>query len=465
MIVMKFGGTSMADAAAIQTVADILVDYRDVTPVAVVSAMAGVTDQLLDMAELARCGRHRSVERAFAALIQRHEKAADALLSNQTARGLWLQRHNQFQRELHDLLLGATLLREVSARARDAISGYGELFSAALLTAHLCSRDIDAVFADARQFIVTDETHGGAIPLMERTIRRTTRYLQPILQRRGIPVVTGFIGATATGVPTTLGRGGSDFSASIIGAVLQADAVWIWGDVDGILTTDPKLEPNAKLIHHLSFAEAAELAYFGAKVLHPRTIWPAIGRGIPIRVRNTFNRACEGTLIEAVTEAHPDIVKGITAITGLALITVEGSGMMGVPGIAARVFGAVARAGASVLMISQGSSEHTICFVVEKCVSESVRRAIDEEFRLERLHTDVAPVEIHAPVAIVAAVGDGMRGTPGVAARIFTAVGSAGVNILAIAQGSSERNISFVVEEGDAARAVHALHSEYVDVS
>jgi aspartate kinase len=423
-----------------------------------------VTDGLLEAADLARAGKRRKVEDWLLRLRDRHDGTAVDLLSGSVDRTSWEQQKRRLFDELHDLLLGATLLREVSARALDAIVGYGELLSAALLTAHLRARGIVAEFADARQFVVTDDVHGGATPLMKQlTTGRVRRSLLPVVEAGGIPVVTGYIGATRGGVPTTLGRGGSDFSASIIASALPADEIWIWGDVDGVMTADPRLEPQARLIQHLSFAEAAELAHFGAKVLHPRTMWPAIERGIPIRVRNTFNRGCAGTVVEAAAEAHPDVVKGITTIPGLALVTVEGSGMMGVPGVAARVFAAVARADANVYMISQGSSEHTICFVVRTDAAVAVREAVDGEFLRERAAEDVDRTAIHGPVAIVAIVGDGMKGTPGVAARIFTAIGLAGVNVLAIAQGSSERNISFVVDESDAAGAVRAVHREYVE--
>jgi aspartate kinase len=281
----------------------------------------------------------------------------------------------------------------------------------------------------------------------------------PLLQSGVVPVVTGFIGATVEGVPTTLGRGGSDYSGAIIGAALHADEIQIWTDVNGVMTADPRIVPNARSLHQLSYEEVAELAYYGAKVLHPKTVTPAIEKKIPVRVLNTFEPSHPGTLIVEKTQAEArGTVKAITAIRAMNLITIAGRGMMGVPGIAARTFGAVARTGANVLMISQSSSEQSICFVVPESSAGEVIAALREEFRreLERHYIDAIHGMSH--INIVAVVGSGMRGTPGLAARVFTAVSQAGINVIAIAQGSSEANISLVVIDADVTPALRAIH-------
>jgi aspartokinase/homoserine dehydrogenase 1 len=281
--------------------------------------------------------------------------------------------------------------------------------------------------------------------------------------KRGIiPVITGFLSSTREGIPTTLGRGGSDYSAALIGAALAAREIWIYTDVNGIMTADPKVVPEGRSLPELSYREVAELAYFGAKVVHPKTVFPAIERGIPILIKNTFDPAFPGTrIVSRATPSNP-IVKAITSIGHLTLVTVEGAGMLGVPEITARVFDTLAREGINVLLISQASSQQSICFVVQQKDAERVRRALEEEFARERRQGDISAIEKQNGVAIVAVVGEGMRGTPGVAGRLFSALGREGINIIAIAQGSSERNISFVVSERDRAPAVRAIHKEFI---
>jgi aspartate kinase len=283
------------------------------------------------------------------------------------------------------------------------------------------------------------------------------------LLREGIlPIVTGFIGATGDGVTTTLGRGGSDFTAAILGDCLDADEVWIWTDVDGVMTADPRIVANAQVIPVLSYSEVSELAFFGAKVLHPRTIRPVIERGIPLWVKNTFNPACAGTRIVREPQSTPGTVKAVTAIKGLSLVTVEGRGMMGVPGIAARTFAAVASQGASVLMISQSSSEQSICFVIPMDSVEPVLQAIKDEMALELQRQDVDRISAVDDVVIVTAVGAGMRGTPGVAQGIFAALGASAINVIAIAQGSSECSVSLVVGADAARDAVQQIHERVI---
>jgi len=284
----------------------------------------------------------------------------------------------------------------------------------------------------------------------------------PMLEGGQVPVITGFIGATARGVTTTLGRGASDLSASIIGACLDSEEIWIWTDVDGVLTADPRIVPEARSLPEISYGEAAELAYFGAKVLHPKTMLPALGSNIPIRIKNTFRPEHPGTLITASAPSSPVGIRGITSVKGMALVTVQGHGMLGVPGVAAKVFSTVAREGISVLMISQSSSEQNICFVVPASSAERVIAALEGEFALERQRQDIDQIWAQNSVGIVAVVGAGMKGVPGIAARVFNALGSRNINVICIAQGSSEHNLSFVLAEPDIDEAVRAIHADCV---
>jgi aspartate kinase len=284
--------------------------------------------------------------------------------------------------------------------------------------------------------------------------------LLPILESGCVPVVTGFMGATPSGVITTLGRGGSDFTAAILGVLLKADEVWIWTDVDGVMTTDPRIVPEARTVDRLSFREISELAYFGAKVLHPKTIRPVIEAGIVLKVLNTFNPKHPGTLIQPDIDIHEEkIIKAVTIIKDLKLITLEGRGMLGVPGVAARTFGAIASTGTSVPLISQASSEQSICFAVPASAADMVIKKIQTEFEREIIRRDIDSVWPSEPVVIISVVGAGMRNIPGVAGKVFSKLGENRVNVIAIAQGSSEVSISFIVSAGDGTRAVRSLHS------
>jgi len=345
----------------------------------------------------------------------------------------------------------------------DAISSLGERMNARIVAARLRQMGLRSEAVDATELIVTDRRFQQATPLMDLTRARTQARLLPLLEAGVVPVVTGFMGATEDGITTTLGRGGSDYSAAILGVTLDADEVWTWTDVDGVLTTDPRIVPDARVIPVLSYSEVAELAYFGAKILHPKTISPVVERGIPLWVKNTFNPICPGTRIVREPESTPGTVKAVSAIKGLSMVNVEGRGMMGVPGIAARTFSAVASQGASVLMISQASSEQSICFVIPTDTAAGVIAAIEEEMALELSRRDIDRVWAMDDVVIVTAIGAGMRGTPGVAARLFGALAQKQINVIAIAQGSSECSISLVVAADQATEAVRQLHSEVIN--
>ena len=466
MLVMKFGGTSVGDAHCFDRVAAIVAGHLQDKPVVVVSAMSGVTSALLVMARLAQGGDYQPIATQVADLLARHVGVCEQAIASQAEARKARAALDAYGRELSSILTGVSLLREASPRSMDAISAYGEKMSATLLAAVLRDRGMKAEALSAEDLIVTDDNHGQAVPLQPATNRRINRRLPALLKKGTIPVITGFIARSTSGATTTLSRGGSDFSASLIGAALNADEIWIWTDVNGVMTADPRIVPQAHTLPSLSYAEAAELSYFGAKVLHPKTVAPAVDRGIPIRIKNTFEPDHPGTLIAPRTEdakgaCNGDIVRALTSMSGMSLVTVQGAGMIGVPGVAARVFTAVAQLGASVMMISQSSSEYNICFAVGQDWNQRVSAALRQEFERELRAGDISEIGTR-DVAVLAAVGDGMRGSPGVAGRLFSALGKQGINVIAIAQGASERNISFVVEESQRIAAVQAIHGEFI---
>lgn len=465
LLTMKFGGTSVGSPEAIEQAADIVLEQAQAWDrvVVIVSAMSGVTDALTRGARTAASGDEQTFRALVTELRARHYGVVDGLLSPNGERAQLLATVDGHLDEFAAFCRSVHVLGEVTPRAMDAITSLGERINARLLAALLRQRGARSEAVDATELIVTDDTFQNAVPLMETTRAQVTARLGPLLETGVVPVVTGFVGATKSGVTTTLGRGGSDFSAAILGVCLDADEVWTWTDVDGVMSADPRLLPDARVIPTLSYSEVGELAYFGAKVLHPRTIRPVVERGIPLWVKNTFNPTCPGTRIVAEPEATPGTVKAVTAIEGLSMVTVEGRGMMGVPGIAARTFAAVASRGASVLMISQASSEQSISFVIPTAATAPVIAAIEEEMALELARRDVDRVWSLDDVVIVTAVGAGMRGTPGVAHRIFGALAQDEINIIAIAQGSSECSISLVVEAAAAADAVQQIHREVIN--
>jgi aspartate kinase len=463
-LTMKFGGTSVGSAEAHTQAADIVlgqVGSWDRLAV-VVSAMSGVTDALTRGALTAASGDSQTYRAIVAELRVGHYRVVDDLLARDGERAQLLATVDEYLDEFAAFCHSVHVLGEVTPRAMDAITSVGERINARIMAGLLRQRGAASEAVDATDLIVTDETFQNAVPMMEATRARVATRLIPLLEGGVIPVVTGFIGATESGATTTLGRGGSDFSAAILGDCLDADEVWTWTDVDGVMTADPRIVPDAKVIPTLSYAEVSELAYFGAKVLHPRTIRPVVERDIPLWVKNTFNPACPGTRIVKEAESTPGTVKAVTAIQGLSLVTVEGRGMMGVPGIAARTFSAVASQGASVLMISQSSSEQSICFVIPTAAVPPVIQAIEGEMALELARRDVDRVWSLDDVVIVTAVGAGMRSTPGVAARVFGALALGDINVIAIAQGSSDCSVSLVVAAQGAADAVQKMHKEVI---
>ena len=475
MIVMKFGGTSLGDGEAINRAVDIIcqtLKEKGGGIVVVVSAMSEVTDTLLSAATSAARGDAETFRRARWHLSDRHRQAMTEVIHYEETRLQLMEEVEALLSDFENLCRSIHIMGELTARGSDAVASLGERLTARILAAALRDRGERATAVEATEAIVTNGQHGSATPLMDETREAAQARILPLLAEGVTPVVTGFIAATKEGVTTTLGRGGSDYTAAILGACLDSDEVWIWTDVNGVMTADPRVVPEARTLPEISYAEAAELSYFGAKVLHPKTILPAVERGIPLLILNTFNppsvppagRGDErggGTLIVAEPKPSEFTVKGITSIKDLSLVTVEGRGMLGVPGIAARVFTAVAQEGISVLMISQSSSEQNICFVIRQETVERALKALESAFELELARRNVDRIWAQDNVAIVAVVGAGMKGTPGIAAKVFGALGKHGINVISIAQGSSEYNISFVVDEADMEKAVRYIHQEF----
>jgi aspartokinase/homoserine dehydrogenase 1 len=382
----------------------------------------------------------------------------DSLLEPEGERQQILAENAQFIDRYEALCQAVWVLGELSPRALDTIAGMGEQMSVRILAAYMRQEGSLAQAVDATELIVTDDNFQAATPLPDKTHAQTETRLRPLLDKGSIPIVTGFIAATAAGVTTTLGRGGSDYTAAILGETLAANEVWIWTDVDGVMTADPRLVPDAVSIPQLSYREVSELAFYGARVLHPKTIRPCVENDIPLRIKNTFNPEHPGTVIlPEINNGNGDI-KAVTAIKNLGLVTVEGKGMLGVPGIAARTFGAVASAGQSVLLISQASSEQSICFAAPDAGTDTIIHSLEREFDEELKRQDIDRIWTQEPVSIITIVGAGMRGTPGIAGRIFTALGQQRVNVIAIAQGSSECSISVVVDDVDTVTAVSQIH-------
>ncbi|HEX6751686.1 MAG TPA: bifunctional aspartate kinase/homoserine dehydrogenase I [Longimicrobium sp.] len=456
LVVHKFGGTSLAGAERIRTAAEIVLARPEPRRAVVVSAMAGVTDGLVRAVALAGA-RDAAYEREIATLRERHLQTAAELLPPDDAAAF----EREMERELadvHDVLRAAWILRHAPRGGADMVAGAGEVWSARLLAAYLASRGAGGAWLDAREVLVAEPGEGTARVDWAASQARLREWEA---RHGGIPttlVVTGFVASTAAGVPATLGRNGSDYSASIFGALLGADEIHIWTDVDGVMSANPRLVPEAIVLDRLSYREAMELAHFGARVVHPATMGPAVERGIPLYIRNTFHPDAPGTRIDA-EGATVRMVKGLSTVEGVALLNLEGTGMRDVPGTAHRLFGALREAGVEALMVSQGSSQNSLCLAVPAASAETARRAADAAFFAERHHGQVGETEVDPDCCLLAVVGDGMAGNPGVAARFFGALGKAGINIRAIAQGSSERNISVVVDGSQAERALRAAHA------
>jgi aspartokinase/homoserine dehydrogenase 1 len=463
MRVLKFGGSSLATPDRIHTVARIVLDEARTEPVVVVvSAFQGITNQLIECARLAEQS-DPGAERAYGKIATRHRTAVAALVGGRRGAGI-LARVNTLLGELHDALHGIRLLGHCPPRALDVTASFGERLSALIIAAHL-DRVRPARVVDAREFVVTDDQFTEANVIFSRTNRAARSIFARLTRsgpRRVIPVVTGFIGATVDGRTTTIGRNGSDYTAAIVGAALGASVIEIWTDVDGVLSADPRAVASAFVLPQITYEEAMELSYFGAKVLHSATIAPAVAKSIPILIKNTFNPSAPGTLISRTRGGDDHPAKGISSVGDLTLLTLRGLNMVGVPGIAERLFRALASRRVNVILISQASSEHTICFAVSAADAAAALAAVRHEFRFE-LQNNLTALDERADQAIIAVVGDGMKGRPGVAGKVFGALGRHNINISAIAQGASERNISCVVDTAQQTRALNVIHQAFFE--
>jgi aspartokinase/homoserine dehydrogenase 1 len=455
----KFGGSSLADGGCFEHVADILSGLPSGPVGVVVSAMLGTTDALLRLAALAERD-----DGGFGAELheigKRYSETARGLLGGDRLVSL-LDEWSREAAVIEDHLHSIALVRSAPQRSRDVIAGYGEIWSARLMAAYLAGRLGEAragTWIDARRVITVRQSELGPTVQWEATRRNWKGTLAPDFD--GIVVITGFIASGEQGLQTTLGRNGSDFSASIFANLAAARELAIWTDVDGVMSADPNRVPEAKIIDSLTYNEAMELAYFGAKVIHPQTLGPAVEAGIPVLIRNTFAPDHPGSRVGAEAGSAEQI-KGIAAIAGMALVNLEGAGMIGVPGTADRLFAALKDAGVSVTLISQASSEHSICVAVPEELAERARSVVADTFAIELAGGQIQSVDVTPAQSVLAVVGDGMAGTPGIAGKFFGTLGRAGINVRAIAQGSSERNISAVVDTSDATRALRAVHSGF----
>lgn len=462
MQVLKFGGTSVANAENINKVIGVVKEsiQKDRT-VVVVSALGGVTDLLLGAASLAAGGKE-SYKQTLDLIEQRHLEAVKNLIPVARQSQL-LSLVKKACNEIEDICNGIYLLGELTPRSKDRIGSYGEWISSQIITAAFQSTGTEAVWKDSRELILTNAAFTNAEVDFEKTNKNIRNYFST--HTAGLYILPGFIASNHEGVTTTLGRGGSDYTAAILAAALDAKLLEIWTDVSGMMTADPRLTANARIIPHISYQEAMELSHFGAKVIYPPTIQPVMSRNIPVWIKNTFAPADEGTLIESVASRNGSIVRGISSINTISLISLEGSGMIGIPGFSKRLFEALSNEKINVILITQSSSEHSICVGIDSAYAARAKQAVDQAFANEIALQKVEPLRIESDLAIVALVGENMKSHPGISGRMFSAMGRNGVNIRAIAQGSSEKNISAVIATADVRKAINVLHEEFFETT
>lgn len=462
MQVLKFGGTSVANAENIRKVVSIVTaaGKKDKT-VVIVSALGGVTDLLLSASSLAADG-DESYKEKLAVVEQRHLEAVKQLIPVAQQSQL-LSLVKKSCNEIEDICSGIFLLRELTPRSKDRIGSYGEWLSSRIIAATIQSMGNDVVWKDSRELIVTNSNFTAA----EVDFAATTESIRQFFAStdHNLFLLPGFIAADKKGITTTLGRGGSDYTAAILAACLDASNLEIWTDVSGMMTADPRLTANARIIPHISYQEAMELSHFGAKVIYPPTIQPVMSKAIPVWIKNTFAPQDEGTLIESVATRNGNIVRGISSINNIALLSLEGSGMIGIPGFSKRLFEALSNERINVILITQSSSEHSICVAVDASAAAAAKQVVDAAFANEITLQKVEPLAIENELSIVALVGENMKSHPGISGRMFSAMGRNGVNIRAIAQGSSEKNISAVISTKDVRKAINVLHEEFFETT
>lgn len=462
MQVLKFGGTSVANAENINKVISIVKEkVKSGKTIVVVSALGGVTDLLLHAAVLASEGNETFRDK-LSFIEQRHLDTVKQLIPV-THQSQLLSLVKKSCNEIEDICNGIFLLRELTARSRDRIASYGEWLSSQIIAATFKAQGVESAWKDSRELIVTNSNFTNAEVDFARTHLNLNEYFpnQPV----ELFILPGFIAANAEGITTTLGRGGSDFTAAIIAGALNARSLEIWTDVSGMMTADPRLTANARIIPHISYQEAMELSHFGAKVIYPPTIQPVMTKNIPVWIKNTFSPQDAGTLIESVAQRNGNIVRGISSINNIALLSLEGSGMIGIPGFSKRLFEALSNEKINVILITQSSSEHSICVAVNSVSAEKAKQAVDAAFANEIALEKVDPLSIETDLSIVALVGENMKSHPGISGRMFSAMGKNGVNIRAIAQGSSEKNISTVIATRDVKKSINVLHEEFFETT
>lgn len=461
-IVMKFGGTSVATGENIQNVANLVMKSvkQGCNVVVVVSALDGVTDELFEAGEQAKKEKQDYIQAFKQRMLERHCAALTKVIKAPSIRKEVEQVVRKTIDELEKVLTGICYVGELTAKSKDYVLSFGERLSAPIVSGALRDLKLESQSFTGREAgIVTDANFGDANPLFNVTRHQLKERIEPLSEKNTVPVVSGYIAATQDGIVTTLGRGGSDYTATLIGAALAVDEVWIWTDVDGIMTADPKIVPSAKLLDELSYQEAAEMAIFGAKAMHPRALEPLMKEGIPARIRNVFNISNPGTLISAEPKKQlKEAVKAVALVKDVALINVSGASMVGAPGSYARVLDLLGRNGINVMMVSAAASEANISIVIRRNQLGKALSVLEITLLGRGFASDVAAED---DVCVVAAMGANMKGTPGVASRIFNTQACSGINIRMIAQGSSELNISFVVKETDGKAAVQAIHDEF----
>lgn len=457
---MKFGGTSMGSAERIRKAADIAAAERKRRPVAVVvSAMSGITDLLIDTLKHAEVGDKEGMEAKISELERRHVEASQELLEDDRCAAT-LEEVRRTVSNFRRIANGMLMLGERPPRSVDEAIAFGEHIASVVMAAYLESQGTPAQAVNARDLLVTDAVFGSASPLMDKTRRNTRSRLLPLLERGAMPIVTGFNGATENGEPTTLGRGGSDYTASILASVLDAAELWIWTDVDGIMTADPRLVPDVAVLKEVTYREAAELAYNGAKVLHPRTLAPLVDKSIPAWSKNSFAPEAPGTRIAATADA-PQGARAVTSLAKVVLLSVEpASAQVSGARVMARALEALASNNTEVLTFSSSSYRQSFCFLIRKEDLNQAYEAVESALALELNHGYLKPIEVNEDVGLLAVVGEGMQGTPGIAGRIFTAISREKINIISIAQGSSELTIAIVVRRDGLEKAVRAVHAD-----
>ncbi|MGC2198085.1 MAG: aspartate kinase [Terriglobales bacterium] len=463
LIVMKFGGTSVGSAERIRQAASIAQQHaqRGEQVVVVVSALSKVTDLILNVLNSARLGNGKDMEEGLRQLSERHVRVVSELFQGQTQKSVAADVQSTLSR-MHEFCSALRLLGSATAQVMDMVLPLGELMSAHILAACLNELGAKGAFVDSARVVATDDKFGDAAPDMETTRRQCHEVLLPLLQQGRIPVVMGYSGATPGGQVTTLGRGGSDYSGTILGAAMNADEVWIWTDVDGVLTADPRVCPDAVTLPEITFAEAIELSYYGAKVIHRKAIWPAMDRGVPVWIKNSFKPEVPGTrIVEALPESTRP-VKAVTAVTQASLVTLTTRRDVHFAEIFGRLFLRLGHEHVDVLFSTQSSSENSLGLVLREADTERVVHAIQRLFRTELKHGVLNPVTVHRDIAVIAVLGSGMKGTCGILGRLFSVVARNNVSVIAVAQGASELNICFAVTNSRVDDVVRAVHQEFL---